>query len=114
MPFAPPVFLPSVIAAHTSRLTGAYGLTIQNRGTRVRVATRCLPHLFPQPVMDLPPNSGAAPEPEIVIDGAPRRKVMRKQFPGTTTANGIEDAIEDLAAAVFWRGAPGFGGRHEL
>jgi hypothetical protein len=53
------------------------------------------------------------PEPEIVIDGAPRRKVMRKQFPGTTTANGIEDAVEDLAAAVFWRPPTAFGGRHE-
>jgi len=105
--------LASVIAAHASRLTGAYGLTIQNRGTRVRVATRCLPHLFPQPVMDLLPDSSAAPELEIVIVGAPRRKVMRKQFPGTTTANGIEDAVEDLAAAVFWRAATGFGGRHE-
>jgi hypothetical protein len=57
--------------------------------------------------MDLLPDSGAAPKPEIVIDGAPRRKVMRKQLPGSTTANGIEDAIEDLAAAVFWF----FGGR---
>jgi hypothetical protein len=38
---------------------------------------------------------------------------MRKQFPGTTTANGIEDAVEDLAAAVFWRAPTGFGGRHE-
>jgi hypothetical protein len=28
---------------------------------------------------------------------------MRKQFPGTATANGIEDAGEDLAAALFWR-----------
>jgi hypothetical protein len=38
---------------------------------------------------------------------------MRKQFPGTTTANGIEDAVEELAAAVFWRTATSFGGRHE-
>jgi hypothetical protein len=38
---------------------------------------------------------------------------MRKQFPGTPTANGIEDAVEDLAAAVFWRTATAFSGRHE-
>jgi hypothetical protein len=38
MAFAPPDLLASVIAAHTARLTAAYGLTIQNRGTRVRVA----------------------------------------------------------------------------
>ena len=38
---------------------------------------------------------------------------MRKQFPGTPTANGIEDAVEDLAATVFWRAATGFAGRHE-
>jgi hypothetical protein len=38
---------------------------------------------------------------------------MRKQFPGSTTANGIEDAIEDFAAAVFWWAATGFAGRHE-
>src|SRR5580700_8994233 len=110
MPFD---LLASVIAAHPTRHPATYGLTIQNRGTRVGVATCCLPHLFPQSGMDLLPDSAAAPEPEIVMDGAPRRKVMRKQFPGTTTANGIEDAVEDLAAAVFGRPAPGFGGRHE-
>ena len=38
---------------------------------------------------------------------------MRKQFPGTTTANGIEDAVEDLAAAVFGRSTTAFAGRHE-
>ena len=113
MPFASPDFLASVIAAHPSRFAGAYGLTIQKGGTRIRVATRCLPHLFAQSVMDLLPDSTAAPELEIVIDGAPRRKIMRKQFPGSTTANGIEDAIEDFAAAVFWWTAAGFAGRHE-
>jgi hypothetical protein len=60
----------------------------------------------PESVVDLLPDSGAAPEPEIVIYGA----VMRQQFPGTTTANGIEDAVEDLAAALFWRTVTAFDG----
>jgi hypothetical protein len=38
---------------------------------------------------------------------------MREQFPGSTTADGIEDAIEDFAAAVFWWAATGFAGRHK-
>jgi hypothetical protein len=42
MAFTPPDLLASVIAAYTSGLTAAYGLTIQNGGTRVRVATGCL------------------------------------------------------------------------
>ena len=113
MPFAPLDLLASVIAAYPSRFTGAYGLTIQNRGTRVWIATCCLPHLFPQPIMDLPPDSAPAPAPEIVIDGAPRWKIMRQQFPGTATAHGIENAVEELAAAVFWRAATAFAGRHE-
>jgi hypothetical protein len=112
MPFAPTDLLASVIAARPSRLTAACGLTIQNRSTRIRVATRCLPHLFPQSVMDLLPDSAVAPEPEIVIGDAPRRKVMRKQFPDSTTANDIEDAIEDFATVVFWWLATGFAGRY--
>jgi hypothetical protein len=38
---------------------------------------------------------------------------MRKQSPGTATADGIKDAVEDLAATVFWRSTTGFAGRHE-
>jgi hypothetical protein len=63
--------------------------------------------------MDPLPEALSAPQPEIVIDRAPGGQVVGQQVPGPATASHIEDAVEDFAAAVFWRTTPGLDGRHE-
>src|SRR3954468_5105891 len=103
MAFTATDLFPGIIATHASGFTGAHGLAVQNGRARFRIATRCLPHLFSQRVMDPLPRSFATPGPEIVIHGAPGWKVMRQQFPSTSTAHGIENAVEDFAAAVLRR-----------
>src|SRR4051812_23094996 len=113
MAFAPTNLFTTIVATRPSCFTGAYRLTVHNRGTRVRISTGCLPHLFPQRVMDLLPDSGATPEPEIMIDRAPSRQIVGQQVPSAHTASHVENGVEDFAAAVFRRTTTGFHGRHE-
>src|SRR4051794_17304379 len=38
-----------------------------------------------------------------MIDGSPRWQIMRQQFPGTSTADCVEDAVQDFPSAVYGR-----------
>src|SRR5438270_686172 len=58
-------------------------------------------------------QSGAAPEPEGMIDRAPGWQVVGPQFPGTAAVHRIEDAVENLVAAMPGRLAAGLDGGHE-
>jgi hypothetical protein len=59
------------------------------------------------------PNALAAPQPEIMIDGAPGGQGMRQQVPGAPTPSHVENGVEDFAATILRRTAPGFHRRHE-
>ena len=48
-----------------------------------------------------------------MIDRTPRRQIVRQQFPSTAAVHGIEDAMENFAAAMLRRATAGFGRRHE-
>src|ERR1700757_1868725 len=48
-----------------------------------------------------------------MVDGTPRRQVVGKQFPGAAAADGVTDAINDLASGVLGRPAARLGGRDE-
>jgi subtilisin len=47
-----------------------------------------------------------------VVDGSPRREVVRKQSPGAAALKHVEDGVEDLARAVQTRTAGGFDSYH--
>jgi hypothetical protein len=44
-----------------------------------------------------------------MIDGPPRREVVRKQSPSAAALEHVEDSVEDLARAVETRTSGGFG-----
>src|SRR5947209_5840012 len=113
MAFPPMDLLPGIVAALASRFTGAHRLTVQNRRTRVRLSTGGRTHPFSEGVMHSLPNALATPEPEIMIDRAPGRQVVRQQVPGAPTPSHVEDTVEDFAAAVLGRTTPRFHRRHE-
>src|SRR3954451_9230709 len=48
-----------------------------------------------------------------MIDSSPRWQIMRKQFPGTSTANCVEDAVQDFPSAVDGRASARFHHRDE-
>ena len=53
--------------------------------------------------MDVLPRAVPAPEPKVMVDDLPGRKVMGQQAPGTPTTQDLKDAIEDLALGVLSR-----------
>src|SRR3954453_15009106 len=67
------------------------------------MAACCFPHGFTNTVVNLLPCPVAAPRPEVMINSSPRRQIMRQQFPGTSTADCVEDAVQDFPSAVYGR-----------
>ena len=51
--------------------------------------------------MDLFPYAQLGPQPEVVVAGLPRRKIIGHEAPGTAHANDVEDAVDDRALRVF-------------
>jgi hypothetical protein len=60
-------------------------------------------HVASEPVVAHSPGAVGLPPPNIVIDALPRRDVMWPHEPGTTTAEDVEDALQDGALAVIFR-----------
>lgn len=52
-------------------------------------------------MMDLFPYAQLGPQPEVVVAGLPRRKIIGHEAPGTAHANDVEDAVDDRALRVF-------------
>ncbi len=55
--------------------------------------------------MALLPGAVISPEPEIVIAGRLRWQIMGHHLPGAAGSQDIEDAIDNVAKAVFARTA---------
>jgi len=51
--------------------------------------------------MDMLPAALTLPLAEVVVDGEPGRKIMRKHPPGATGLGDIEDGIDNAAAFMF-------------
>ena len=43
----------------------------------------------------------------VYLDGRPSREVVRKQSPGTSAADDVEDGVKDLSRRVRTLGLPG-------
>src|SRR5262249_5436750 len=106
-------FLGPIVAARTTLLTRPNGLTIQNGTAGLALSPRRLAYQFPHGAMDFFPQTLAAPQPEVMVNRTPRRQVVRKQFPSAAAADGVTDAIDDLASRVFGRTAARLGGWDE-
>src|SRR4051812_16124022 len=48
-----------------------------------------------------------------MIDSSPRWQIMRQQFPGTSTADCVEDGVQDFPSAVDGRASARFHRRDE-
>src|SRR5690349_22575739 len=97
MAFAATNFLGRIIAACATLFTGAHGLAIHDGTAGLRFATHGSPHPGPHGVVDFLPCAVAPALPEVVINGSPRRQIMRQKLPGAAAADYIEDTIQNLA-----------------
>lgn len=97
MSFATNDLLMHINAARLAAFTGFDTLAIADGGRRLRLATFTDPHGAHQFGVDFLPSAIAAPGSVVTINRLPRRQVVGQQAPSTTTANNIEEGIEDLA-----------------
>ena len=58
-----------------------------------KVSSKLSVHLLEDPVL--------APASKIVINGSPRRKIVRKHPPGTATSQDVEDRIDNLPQPIL-------------
>src|SRR5579859_4564367 len=102
-------FLGAIVAACATLFTGSHRLAIHDGAAGLRFPSYCLTHPGPHGVVDLLPCAVAPPRPEVVINGSPRRQIMRQQFPGTPTADDIENCIQNFTPSMLDGTAAWFG-----
>jgi hypothetical protein len=71
------------LSAHARSL---YRLAVHYAGPRLGISLQAHPQAFPDGPIDLLPGAVYAPFPEVVVDGRPSRKVVRKQAPLAATS----------------------------
>ena len=86
-------------------LVAAFGaldtLAVDDGRTGLGLASFDHTHLLPQMGVNRHPQTGALPEPEIVVSGAPGSKVLWHIAPLTASLDDIEDCVEQLAEGVL-------------
>src|SRR5258708_1075924 len=97
----PQIFFCRVVAfLGTTHRTGFHRLAIENPDGWVGITAGLQPDLTMQGFPDLLPYPLAFPSSEVPIDGFPGGQVVGKQSPGATTAQDIQDRVDDLSALI--------------
>src|SRR6266567_9017575 len=81
----------AIIAALFATIRRLDRLTVDDPRTGLAIASRLRPHALPQGRVDALPGTVETPEPEVVLDRLPRRKLVRQQPPGTAAADDVND-----------------------
>src|SRR5229473_3205223 len=88
-------FLAAIVAAFAA-FGGLDRLAVNRGGTGRDLPVVAQSDFDPQSREHLVPDGQIDPGPEIVVDGLPRRKLMRQHAPLTTRAIQIEQRVENL------------------
>ena len=107
MPLPPTKMLCSVVSAWPSLLCGLHRLAVDDDSARVRNTTLPFPHLDTQDLIDHLSHTLPAEPAEVHVAGLPRRKIVRQVTPGASSAQHIQDTVDDLshvdgARAASW------------
>src|SRR5262249_51040478 len=97
MTFAAGELLDAIIAVRAAALGGLDRLAINDSGTGGRLSPRLLSHLFPQRRVEPFPDASIAPFSEVVVDRRPGWKLPRQETPLATTAQHVENTIQNAA-----------------
>jgi hypothetical protein len=89
-------------------------LTSNDPSPGLAVLARGHPHIATAQGVHHVPGAILAPEPKVVGHHLPGGEVMGQQPPGTSAAQEIQDAVQDVALRVLLRSAPGLGLGHEM
>jgi hypothetical protein len=107
VPFAPINILSGSGAMLATTIRRRDALRVKNRCRRLPGAPFGLAQPLTQTIMDAFPHSLQLPQPEVVIDDSPARKLMWQQAPRAARAHDIEDCIENLASGILRRTTEG-------
>src|SRR5215207_6791468 len=103
--------LAAIIASLLSSHAGALDrLRIDNTRGGLRITPKTDPQALADGCVEPLPGTIDAPEAKVMVDGLPRREVVRQQAPGAAAAENVEDGVEDLAQVVEARLSRGFRG----
>src|SRR3712207_3594657 len=80
--------------------------SVRYAGAGLRVPVQANPHALALGGVHPLPGAVQAPGAEVMVDGLPRREVMRQQPPGAAAADDVEDGVQDFAGGVH-PGTPG-------
>src|SRR5215208_5000088 len=101
MALAPFDLLGPVVATFSSSDAGRlHPLAVHYGRARLGVPPEANPHPFAQRGVHPLPDTVQTPSPEVVLDGLPRREVVRQKSPGAAALQDVEDGVEDLEQAV--------------
>src|SRR4051794_25778865 len=111
MAFSALDLLAAIIASLLSSHAGALDrLRIDNTRGGLRITPKTDPQALADGCVESLPGTIDAPEAKVMVDGLPRREVVRQQAPGAAAAENVEDGVEDLADAVEARSSRSLGG----
>src|SRR4051812_2536555 len=104
------LFASVVTTLITSHAGALERLAVHHAGARMRIPLQADPHTLAQGGVHPLPGAVDAPSPQVMVDGLPWRKVVRKQAPGAPATHDVEDGVKDLAQGVYPGTPRGFGG----
>jgi hypothetical protein len=116
-PFTPTQLFGPIIATYTSHSRRLDRLAIENRGTRLGVASSLHAERLPQGRVNSLPHAYQPPTPKVMVHRLPRRQIVGHQPPGTATTQAIEDCMQDVMHRMAPRPAPCLGRwqlRHQM
>src|SRR5437588_20703 len=107
MAFATVELLAAVRTALLATLGGLDRLTVDGGNVGRRWAAGLDTNLFAQAVEEPLPGAIAGPPLEIVVNGSPRREVVRECPPGSALACMVEQGVDDFAqVGLAWLATP--------
>ena len=99
---------------HRNRAAPLFGrlgaLTVQDRGTGLRMTPFGSPCPFSQGVMNVVPGSIQTPVAKVGVNGFPGRQIMWHGVPLTASSQNVENPVDDLASHVVCGTAAAFHG----
>ena len=97
----------SIVASRAAHLRGLHALSVDNRCRRARWAPRSYPGGAAKHVGQPGSQPGARPPEKVVVDGFPRRIVLRQKSPLATGSAKMEDRVDNLAGVMLAKGLAG-------
>src|SRR3712207_5909067 len=106
----PPFDLLGTVVAtlFSAHARGLDRLGIHDGRAGLRVPLEAYPRALAQGRVHPLPRPVQTPEPKVVVDGFPRREVVRLESPGAAALYDVEDGVEDLAQGIDARTPVGF------